>query len=483
MVQRREEADAAGEAAARASTALREAIDERGRLERRLSGVRSEVKAAREAAIAADNTVQKALTDVAGANKVLQKATVNLAAATATTSNALEGIEGGLDVFDSPALAAMRQALSVESARATAEQQERESLQAQLESEVEEARDAVLAMQRQVAAEKEAGAVVLRERDALKSELVELSSVDWARALLAQRASLASLRRENAQLLERVSVQQGASAAGGSGASRGALTSGAAYAQSEMKESLARKTVEIEALKHRILDTSRHWANAVHVAREHEQKMLAAVSSHEEARGNWSAERHRLKDFVKSRDRTVTRLRHDLALLASVGSASKEKAAKLLVAELARTDSRIRRLVAARTEQRRYSSAKGGGRRPSELPVAAVGEEAGAAAAGPESDAVPLEKTLKEQMLRLRDRGDVPGSRAGDLEDAVVEAKRRASLEMERAEVLQHQLDTVVMGVARSAGHIAEQHALIASLQTRLARGGAGARGSIAVWA
>ena len=498
MVQRRKEADDAGAAATRAATALRAAIEERSRLETRLKGVRQEVDAARAAAIAAETAARSALTASAGAQKVLRKAEVDLSAATATASNAVEGIEGGLDMFDSPALAAMRQALAVESARATAEQREREALQEQLEAEVDEARDAVQAMKRSVAAEVEASALVVNERDALKAELEELASVDWARALLAQRSSLASLRRENAQLLERVAAQSQAQLQVVSHGARtslprtagatGTVLSGAAYAHAELECAVARKAVEIDALKPRIVDTSRHWANAVHVAREHEQKMVLAAEAQREQRAAWSAERHRLKDFVRSRDRAITRLRHDLALLASVGSASKEKAAKLLVAELARTDSRIRKLVAARTERARHGADHGksallGGARTRGKGGSGADEEQGAPApgkAGPESD---LNAGLKERMLALR-RGDPGSPGGGDGELVIADLERRAEAEAERAQVLQHQLDTVAMGVARSAGQIAEQHALIASLQTRIARGGGdGARGSISVWA
>ena len=86
-------------------------------------------------------------------------------------------------------------------------------------------------------------------------------------------------------------------------------------------------------------------------------------------------------------------------------------------------------------------------------------------------------------MLALR-RGDPGSPGGGDGELVIADLERRAEAEAERAQVLQHQLDTVAMGVARSAGQIAEQHALIASLQTRIARGGGdGARGSISVWA
>ena len=494
MVQRRKEADDAGEAAARAATALRAAIEERSRLETRLKGVRREVEAARAAAIAAETAARSALMDAAGAQKVLRKSEVDLAAATATTSNALEGIEGGLDMFDSPALAAMRQALAVESARATAEQREREALQAQLEAEVDDARDAVHAMERSVAEEVEDSALVVDERDALKAELEELASVDWARALLAQCASLASLRRENAQLLERVAAQsqivsRGAPGAGAAGATT-TLLSGAAYAHAELERTVASKAVEIDALKHRIVDTSRHWANAVHVAREHEEKMVLAVEAQREQRTAWSAERHRLKDFVRSRDRAITRLRHDLALLASVGSSSKEKAAKLLVAELARTDSRIRKLVAARTERTRHEKGRGKGAPLGAGRARAKGsgladEEQGAAAPGEAGPETNLNAGLKQRMLALRggDPGS-PGGGGGGGELVIANLERRADAEAERAEVLQHQLDTVAMGVARSAGQIAEQHALIASLQTRLACGGGnGARGSISVWA
>ena len=318
--------------------------------------------------------------------------------------------------------------------------------------------------------------------------------MDWARALLAQRASLAALRRDNQSMREQITQSREHPTT--------SLLSGVAYTESELKRSIASKSVEIEALQVRIVDTSRHWANAVSAARVHEEKLIAAVDEHRATRDTWTIERQRMKDYIKSRDRAIARLRHDVALLASVGSESKEKAAKLLVAELARTDSRIRKLLSARGEEDRHNLEKKKTKRMKQKTKARRSKIRRSQEQGVDDDEEKeveeekqnnkmgrpetldkketLRNSLKKRMqLTLRDRKGRRRGR-GD-EDGDDEEEEDTDIERRVAKILQHQLDAVSMSCTRSAGQIADQQSLIAALQRKVAN--AKERGGVAVWA
>ena len=96
----------------------------------------------------------------AKATKARQKAEIDLKAATATSTNILGGIEGGLEAFDSPALSTIRHALSLESARAEAEMRCRESVEAETKKAVAKAHEDMKRAQRLLDAEVKASSAV-----------------------------------------------------------------------------------------------------------------------------------------------------------------------------------------------------------------------------------------------------------------------------------------------------------------------------------